>query len=657
MNRLAGETSPYLLQHADNPVDWYPWGEEALARARAEDKPIFLSIGYSACHWCHVMERESFAVAATAELMNEHFVNVKVDREERPDIDALYMDAAVALTGSGGWPLNVFLTPEGKPFWAATYLPPVPRHGLRSFPDILATIAEVWRTQARRARGDRRVAHRAPAHGDRAAEPAAAPLDERCSTRARRGADDELRLDVGRLGRRAEVPRRAGARVPAAPRRAAADASERTLDAMAAGGMYDLVGGGFHRYSVDERWLVPHFEKMLYDNAQLAVCYLHGWLVLGKERYREVAEQTLEYMLRELALDGRRLRLLAGRRHRRRSRGSPTPGRAREGVPDELLARLRGRPLRPARRARRRRCARELFALREQRPKPARDDKAVASWNGLALAALAECGRFLERPDWIDAGAAARRVPARPALDARRAGCTAPGARASRAGTGYLDDYADVANGLLELHAATGELRWLEEAHRLALLAVELFADDENGGFFQTPADGEQLIVAPQDLRRPSRRRAATRCSPTSCCGSRGSTATTSSRSGRVSVLRARRRAALAQRARRAFGFGARRARLLALARAGRSRSSGPPDSRGRARACSRRFDPHAVIAFGPSDDGSAARGQDARRRQAGRLRLRALRLPGAGDRPGALCSSADAPAPSAAPERPRQPA
>src|SRR5213083_774608 len=298
-NRLAGETSPYLLQHKDNPVEWYPWGEEALARARAEDKPILLSIGYSACHWCHVMERESFEDPETAALMNEHFVNVKVDREERPDLDSVYMDAVVALTGQGGWPMTVFLTPDGEPFFGGTYFPPEPRHGLPSFRQLLQAVADAYRERPEdvAAQAEALVA---ALRRSAETEPSREPLSEALLAEAERGLISQLDPRWGGFGHAPKFP-------PASVlefllRRGALDPVRLTLDGMAAGGMYDLVGGGFHRYSVDERWLVPHFEKMLYDNALLVPAYLHGWLVRENERYREIVEETVTYMLRELAL-------------------------------------------------------------------------------------------------------------------------------------------------------------------------------------------------------------------------------------------------------------------------------------------------------------------------------------------------------------------
>src|SRR5918912_1230565 len=398
MNRLLEETSPYLLQHADNPVEWYPWGEEAFERARAEDKPILLSVGYAACHWCHVMEHESFEDDATAELMNERFVSVKVDREERPDLDAIYMDAVVALTGQGGWPMTVFLTPDGEPFFGGTYFPPEPRHGLPSFRQVLAAVADAYRER----RGD--VARQAEAlveaiQASGRTAPSREPLTSSLLADAVRGLRASFDPVWGGFGRAPKFP-------PASVlefllRRDEREMTERTLDAMAAGGMYDLVGGGFHRYSVDRDWLVPHFEKMLYDNAQLATCYLHGYLVHGKERYRQIVEETIEYMLRELALDGGGF-TSAQDADTDGVEGLTFTWKRRDDIPDDLLHHfehdrfiLRGE-LDEELRVR-------LFAEREQRPKPLRDDKAIASWNGLALAALSECGRVLERSDWVDA--------------------------------------------------------------------------------------------------------------------------------------------------------------------------------------------------------------------------------------------------------------
>ena len=496
MNRLADASSPYLLQHAENPVDWHPWGEEAFALARADDRPLLVSVGYSACHWCHVMAHESFEDSATAAVMNELFVNVKVDREERPDVDAITMNATVAMSGHGGWPTTVFMTPEGQPFYAGTYFPPEPRHGMPSFRDVLVAVSAAWRD-----RRDDLVAqaeHLVGAIREQSAiRPSTEPLTEAILAESAQGIARAFEPSLGGFGRAPKFPpasvlefllRRRDER--------ALEMTRRTLDGMAAGGMYDLVGGGFHRYSVDDRWLVPHFEKMLYDNALLAPAYLHAWVVTGTARYRQVAEETLDYVVRELSLDGGGLAS---------AQDADTDGV--EGLtytwepgelPIELLVPFEGGrlivrgDLDPELRS-------QLLAVRALRTQPFRDDKAIASWNGLALAALAEAGYRLERPDWLDAarGIAEFVLGSLSTEDGRllrswRAGRTS--------GAGYLDDYANVAHGLIELHTATGEVRWLEEAHRLATLAVELFADDENGGFFLAPIDGEKLVARTKDL-------------------------------------------------------------------------------------------------------------------------------------------------------------
>jgi len=501
VNRLAQETSPYLLQHAGNPVDWYPWGDEALERAREEDRPILLSIGYAACHWCHVMEHESFEDPATASVMNERFVNVKVDREERPDLDAVYMDAVVAMSGQGGWPMTVFLTPDGEPFYGGTYFPPEPRHGLPSFRQVLEALAGAWRDRRSDVASSAAQLVEAVRHGS-TLQPSADPLTETLLSGAARGLREGFDRAWGGWGRAPKFPpaptiefllRR---HVQTGDEEALALATA-TLDGMALGGMYDLLGGGFHRYSVDERWLVPHFEKMLYDNALLVPAYLHAWQVTGTSRYREIVEETVEYMLRELWLDGGGF-ASAQDADTDGVEGLTFTWTEEEGVPAEFLepfehgrSIIRG-DLDPELR-------RRLLEQRELRPKPLRDDKAIASWNGLALAALAEAGRRLERRDWVDAatelgdfvltrlGDGDGRL-----LRSYRAGRTS--------GPGFLDDYANVAHGLLELHVATGELRWLEEAHRLARLAVELFGDDERGGFFLADRERDPLVARSKPL-------------------------------------------------------------------------------------------------------------------------------------------------------------
>ena len=585
-NRLAQETSPYLLQHAGNPVDWYAWGPEALARARDEDRPILLSIGYAACHWCHVMERESFEDPATAAAMNDNFVCVKVDREERPDVDALYMDAVVALTGQGGWPMTVFLTPDGAPFFGGTYYPPEPRHGMPSFRQILVAIAGAYR--------DRR---------DDVAEQAAALVEalQRSARTApsREPLDREIVTDAVGVLRRQFDPAWGGfGHAPKFPphgvlelllRIGETEMATRTLDTMAAGGMWDVVGGGFHRYSVDERWLVPHFEKMLYDNALLVPAYLHGWIITGNERYRDVADRTLEYMLRELQLPSGGFAS---------SQDADTDGvegltytwTADEGAPAELLE-----PFEHGRSIIRGDLDREtrarLLEARHARPQPALDDKVIASWNGLALAALAEGARRLDRPDLLGIA-----VELGELLDVDPLWRTLRDGRTKH--PAYLDDYANVAHGMIELHVATGEIRWLHAARRVALQAVELFADEERGGFFLTPAGGEELVARRKELDD----------NPTPSGNSM--LAFVLLRLARIwgddelerraaGVLRLVRD--LMPRAPSAFGW-ALCALDLYLSPPREIAISGPRDS-AVAAAALRGFDPNAVVAFGPADD------------------------------------------------------
>src|SRR6188472_1504195 len=401
MNRLAEETSPYLLQHADNPVDWFAWGDDAFAEARAEDRPILLSIGYAACHWCHVMAHESFEDPGVAAVMNELFVSVKVDREERPDVDSLYMDAVVALTGSGGWPMTVFLTPEGEPFLGGTYFPPEPRHGLPSFRQVLTQVAQAYRERhgdvVRQAQALTESV-RASARIEASREPlTSSPLHE-----AVRGLRSGFDARWGGWGQRPKFP--PASAIEFLLRRGDIEPVTKTLDGMALGGMYDLLGGGFHRYSVDERWLVPHFEKMLYDNALLVPAYLHAWVVTGEERYRQVAEATLGYLLRELRLPEGGF-ASAQDADTDGVEGLTFTWTEDDDVPRELLQPfehgrfvLRGE-LDEETRAR-------LFTEREDRAKPLRDDKAIAAWNGLALAALAEAARRLARNSLLQAAEA-----------------------------------------------------------------------------------------------------------------------------------------------------------------------------------------------------------------------------------------------------------
>ena len=501
MNRLADSSSPYLLQHAANPVDWYPWGDEAFSRARAEDRPLLVSVGYSSCHWCHVMEHESFSDAATARVMNDLFVNVKVDREERPDVDALTMDACVTMTGQGGWPTTVFLTPDGRPFYAGTYFPPEPRHGIPSFRQLLQAIAGAWRerrddleTQAARLVDALGGAARLTA-GDAELSPALLDAAERHLAR-------DYEPAFGGFGTAPKFP--PSSALELLLRRGGPEALgmvRRTLDGMAAGGLYDVVGGGFHRYSVDARWLVPHFEKMLYDNALLASTYLHGWLVLGEERYRGVVEETIAYLLREMRLES------GGLASAQDADTDGVEGLTYTWAPAEWEAlRLDESLLEPFEHGRGivrgeldAETMERLLAIRAARPQPFRDDKAIASWNGLALAALAEAARRLDRAEWLEAAQGLGMFLLGPLRG--EDGRVLRSIRDGRvSGPGFLDDHANVAHGLLELHVATGDVRWLREAHRIARLAVELFADDENGGFFLAAHDGERLATRAKDL-------------------------------------------------------------------------------------------------------------------------------------------------------------
>jgi uncharacterized protein YyaL (SSP411 family) len=508
-NRLAQETSPYLLQHKDNPVDWYPWGEEALAKAREEDKPILLSIGYSACHWCHVMERESFEDEETARLMSDRFVCIKLDREERPDLDSIYMEACQAMTGHGGWPLNVFLTPEQVPFYAGTYFPPEPRQGMPSWRQLLGAVAQAWDEKRDEIRaGGARIAERL--RGGALLEPSSRPMEEgalaEAVARLRQGYDPVN----GGFGGAPKFP-------PASAlefllRRGEIEMTAHTLRAMASGGMYDQVGGGFARYSVDNRWLVPHFEKMLYDNALLARAYLHGWQVTGDALFREVCEETLDWALREMrgpeggfysALDadsegeeGRfyvwsleELRQVAGDEAARWF-GATERGNFEgknilvrgEGAPDQLVDWKRG-----------------LYEVRSKRVWPGLDDKRLTSWNALMILALAEAGAVLERPDYLDAARACARFLLEELRDAE--GLLLRSWKGGQAKlNAYLEDHAYLLEALLTLYESTFEPEWFAAARELADIMIERFADDENGGFFETSSDHEQLVARRKDL-------------------------------------------------------------------------------------------------------------------------------------------------------------
>jgi uncharacterized protein len=541
-NRLANETSPYLLQHAHNPVDWFAWGPDALTRAKLLDRPIFLSIGYAACHWCHVMERESFEDEATAAYLNERFIAIKVDREERPDLDQVYMGAVQALTGGGGWPMSVFLTPEGRPFYGGTYFPDTPRHGLPSFRQLLEGIDLAWRTQRAELEqtGARLVAGLVAGAQPAASEAPRPDALERAVTLIEQSSD----AINGGWGGAPKFPQ--PMTIELLLRRAAAGESRalpvarRALDRMADGGIHDQLGGGFHRYSTDARWLVPHFEQMLYDNAQLARVYLHAWALTGEPRYMDVATGTLDYLLRELRTDdgafaasqdadtggvegatftwrAEEIREALGEDAALFSTAyGVTAGGNWEGVTilsrnrtGAELAQLHGLPVREVE-DRLRDSRKRLLALRAGRPQPARDDKALAAWNGLAIGALADAARLIGyAADGANADLAAvasrYREAAEQAATAILDGLLGSDGRLGRSwkdgrvsGQGVLEDYANLADGLLALYEATFDERWFTTARALMDSVLERFADPD-GGFFDTATDHERLVTRPKD--------------------------------------------------------------------------------------------------------------------------------------------------------------
>jgi uncharacterized protein YyaL (SSP411 family) len=530
-NRLIRETSPYLLQHAHNPVDWYPWGPEALERAMREDRPILLSIGYAACHWCHVMERESFEDDETARLMNDNFVCVKVDREERPDLDSIYMDATQAMTGRGGWPMTVFLAPDGTPFYAGTYFPKEEGHGLPSFTAVLQGVAQAWREQRERvAEQGRRVVQAITRMGGPSGP--ADLLSEQILQKAHAWLLQAFDPKWGGFGGAPKFPQPMTLEFLLRCHLRGYDGSlemvERTLEAMAAGGIHDQVGGGFHRYSVDERWHVPHFEKMLYDNAQLARLYSRAWQVTGRDRFRQVAEGTLEYLLRVMRgpdgpflssqdadSEGEEGKYFAWTYGQLIEAGVPPAacnyfGATPEGNWEDRKNVL-WTPRSPAEVAREagvepaelegwvEESLPRLLRIREGRVRPATDDKVLASWNGLAIAALAEAGRVFGEPRYMDAAmGAADFVLAKLRRDDGRLLRTW---RAGRAAVpGYLDDHAMMAEACLALYEATFDVRFFREARALADDMIRLFRDEEMGGFFQTGVDAEALVIRPKEL-------------------------------------------------------------------------------------------------------------------------------------------------------------
>ncbi|MER6024716.1 thioredoxin domain-containing protein [Streptomyces sp. NPDC001851] len=530
MNRLAHETSPYLLQHADNPVDWWPWSAEAFDEARRTGKPVLLSVGYSSCHWCHVMAHESFEDQTTADYLNEHFVSVKVDREERPDVDAVYMEAVQAATGQGGWPMTVFLTPDAEPFYFGTYFPPAPRHGMPSFRQVLEGVRQAWDTRRDevsevagkivRDLSEREIVHQAPQ-----------PPGEAELAQALLGLTREYDPQRGGFGGAPKFPPsmvlefllRHHARTGA---EGALQMAQDTCERMARGGIYDQLGGGFARYSVDRDWIVPHFEKMLYDNALLCRVYAHLWRATGSDLARRVALETADFLVRELrteeggfasALDadsddgsGRhvegayyvwtpeQLRALLGdadgelaaRYFGVTEEGTFEHGQSVLQLPQEDVLSDAGKIASIRER---------LLHQRAQRPAPGRDDKVVAAWNGLAVAALAETGAYFGRPDLVEAALGAADLLVRVHLDDHaRLARTSKDGRAG-ANAGVLEDYADVAEGFLALASVTGEGVWLDFAGLLLGHVLARFTDPETGALYDTASDAERLIRRPQD--------------------------------------------------------------------------------------------------------------------------------------------------------------
>ena len=528
-NRLARETSPYLLQHRDNPVDWYPWGPEAMERAREEDQPILLSVGYSACHWCHVMERESFEDPETAAYMNEHFVNVKVDREERPDVDAIYMEAVQAISGQGGWPMTVFLDPDGVPFYGGTYFPPDESRGMPSFRMVMEAVVHAFETQREEIR------ERAPVTRERLG--AIGAIEPRGDLPGPADLDRAVQLLLeaadrrhGGFGGAPKFPPASSLELLLA--RGETEHVERTLDAMLAGGIYDQLGGGFARYAVDAIWLVPHFEKMLYDNALLARTYLHGWQELGHERYRRACEETLDWMLREMrgpeggfysALDADsegeegKFYVWTPNQIRDALAADPTDPNCIKfpaqqvgnlmqfyGVTDggnfegaNVLHLAEG--IEAAGPEGLDEMRRVLFEARARRVRPGLDDKRLASWNALAIAALADAGAVLGRDDYLDGA----RSCAEFVLGEMR-GPEGNLLRTYKDGrahlNAYLEDHAFLLEALLTLYEASFETHWFSEARALAETMIERFGDPERGGFYSTSADHEELIARRKEV-------------------------------------------------------------------------------------------------------------------------------------------------------------
>jgi uncharacterized protein len=550
-NRLINETSPYLLQHAHNPVDWYPWGEEAFQKARSENKPILLSVGYSACHWCHVMERESFENKDIAAIMNQHFVSIKVDREERPDVDSIYMQAVQALTGQGGWPMTVFLTPDGRPFYGGTYFPPRDRRFggqvVPGFARILLSMADAYENrredveeQAKEIAAYLQQRSGSPFRHKGATPGGTAPLELLSTASKALAADfDPVHGGFGSAPKfpntmllelllRISLHRLAG-QITDEATRPELEMVETTLQHMANGGIYDQLGGGFHRYSVDAEWLVPHFEKMLYDNALLSRIYLHTYLVTNNPFYERIVEETLNYVIREMTSPE------GGFYSTQDADSEGEEGKFFLWTPAEIEKALlpedaplfmqyydvtprgnfEGKNILHVKQdaqkvaddahisleelqASLQRSRKMLFKVREQRIKPGRDEKILTSWNGLMLRSFAEAGRYLNRPDYLQVAIANAEFLLRTMRPEGRLLRTYKDGRAHL--KGYLEDYAFLADGLLALYEASFDPRWFAEARRLMDEAIQLFADEQNGGFFDTGSDHEALLSRPKEI-------------------------------------------------------------------------------------------------------------------------------------------------------------
>ncbi|MEN8243121.1 MAG: thioredoxin domain-containing protein [Chloroflexota bacterium] len=524
-NQLANQNSPYLLQHKDNPVDWYPWGEAALQKAKTENKPIFLSIGYAACHWCHVMERESFEDPATAALMNKDFINIKVDREERPDLDGIYMSAVVAITGQGGWPMSVFLTPDLEPFFGGTYFPPVPRHGMSSFSQVLNKIAEMWAEKADELvlSGQKLTEHlQSQKMGTQASS---VPLTKDTLEAATLNLIQSYDWNNGGWGSAPKFPQPMSIlfllRQASLGDQQALKVSEHALNAMAKGGIYDLVGGGFARYSVDDHWLVPHFEKMLYDNAQLARAYLHAYLLTGEPYYRQITEQTLDFVLAELThpqggffssidadsegeegkfyvWDIAELEKLLTDEERALLKETHEISSAGNFEGQIVLRRKTSGPITPEVNGKFEPIREKLFNARSTRTRPATDDKVLAAWNAWMSITFAEAGRYLGRQKYLHAAQNNLGFLLDNLIHNSRLLRSWREDQAQH--TAYLEDYAGLILALLALYQSDYDNRWYQQAHRLTDQMIELFSD-ETGQFYDTAHDQPDLLLRPQEIQ------------------------------------------------------------------------------------------------------------------------------------------------------------